>query len=96
MNKIKRLTKKELNELSKILTAFEEATYKECCTGKLCGEFATAEIADYDNEIIKIELKYGIQEDDESTIHTEQHKLKRYYLTLTGMTPKNKAFHIYG
>ena len=77
MNKIKQLTKKELNELEKVLRAFEEHAYKHFCTGKLCGEFATAEISDYDNDVIEIELKYGIKEDGESTVHTEQCKLNR-------------------
>ena len=92
--KIKKLTKKELNELIKILNLFEQQTYNECCTGKISGEFANAEIFDYDNDIIDIELKYGIQSDCEDRVNTEQWKLNRSVLSKK-MLLKDKVTEIY-
>ena len=79
--KVKKLTKPELKELTKILELFEQQTYEECCTGKISGEFASAEIFDYDNDFIDIELKFGTQSDCEDRVNTEQWKLNRNILT---------------
>ena len=92
--KIKKLTKKELKELVRILELFERQTYNECCTGKISGEFANAEIFDYDNDIIDIELKYGIQSDCEDRVNTEQWKLNRSVLNKK-MLLKEKVTEIY-
>ena len=79
--KVKPLTEKETNELSKMLSLFESQTLYETGIHKISGGFATADMFDYDDEYIDLELKWGIQSDVQDDVHTEQYKLNRQILT---------------
>lgn len=92
--KIKDLTSKELSELAEILTVLEQQTYENCCTGRISGEFANAEMFNYDNDVIDIEVTYGIQSDCENRVNTEQWKLNRDILHKK-MSIKDKVAEIY-
>jgi len=76
---IKQLTKKELEKLKSVLESFETQTLYETGMKNINGGFAQAEMFDYDNEYIDIELKWGEQDmgDGKSTLNTEQHKINR-------------------
>ena len=70
-----KLSTKQLGTLAEVLRIFERATEKETAVHYISGGFAEAEMFDYDEEYIDIELKWGIQSDCENTVHTEQWKL---------------------
>lgn len=81
MNKnTKQVTKKELNQLKKILEKFETQTVNETGVRQISGGFANANMGNYDNQWIDIELKWGIQSDCENTVHTEHWKISREIL----------------
>lgn len=76
------LTKAELKELKEILDRFEWQEY--CRTGMryINGGYATADMFNYDDEYIDIELKWGEQDmgSGDSYEHKEQYRLKRSVL----------------
>ena len=74
---IKPLTKVELKKLTNVLDVLEEQTKKDTYVFRFSGGFAEAEMFNYDNDIIDIELNWGIQNDGENSTHTEQWKLDR-------------------
>lgn len=92
--KIKRLTKKERDELSKIFSLFKLITTYETRVNKICGGFANASLDDYNNNIIYICLKWGVQSDCEDVVHSESWKLNRNILNQK-MNIKDKVRTIY-
>jgi len=79
---MKELTKKELDILKEVLNLFEHKTICETGVHRISGGFAKADMFNYDEKLIDIELKWGIQSDCENTVHTEQWKLNRDTLNL--------------
>ena len=77
MKNNKGLTNLELSALAKELETFEAITLKETMVGKFSGGFAIAEMFDYDDEMIDVELKWGIQNDTGGDTHTETYKIDR-------------------
>lgn len=75
----KQLTKQELEKLKDVLEKFETQTLYETGLKNINGGFAKAEMFDYDDEYIDIELEWGEQDmgDGRSTTHKEQHKINR-------------------
>jgi hypothetical protein len=74
---MKKLTKKELKVLKEVLALFEKRTRNETGVRYSSGGFATAEMFNYDDDVIDIELKWGVQSDCTNNVNTEQWKLKR-------------------
>jgi hypothetical protein len=80
--KVKTLTGKETKKLSKVLDFLENDAlqyYK-----RISGGFATADVFDYDNEYIDVELKSGVQSDCQNTVNTEQFKIVRKTMEVVG------------
>jgi hypothetical protein len=48
----------------------------------ISGGFATADIFDHDEHYFDIELKWGIQNDCENVVHTEQYRMDRLTLKI--------------
>ncbi len=73
------LTKQELSKLKTKLEAFEIQTLNETGLKSINGGFAEANMFDYDDEYIDIELKWGEQDmgSGRSSSHTENYKLNR-------------------
>jgi hypothetical protein len=59
---MKKLTKKELKVLKEVLALFEKRTRNETGVRYSSGGFATAEMFNYDDDVIDIELKVGSPE----------------------------------
>lgn len=70
-------------EVKKALDEFERKTVYETGVRMISGGFATADIFDYDNEYFDIELKWGVQNDVENRVNTEQYKMNRTTLEIT-------------
>ena len=68
----KKLTKAELEKLTKTLEKLEAPMYR--IYRKWSGGFAEAKMFDYDDEIIDVEFNYGI---DGDRVYTEQYKIDR-------------------
>ena len=69
------LTFKEVESLNKLLRKEERSAglpYKN-----LNGGFAKAEVYDYDEDTIDVELKYGVQSNSESNVYSETLKIDR-------------------
>ena len=79
--KLKQLTKKELKTLGKVLDEFDRQTTIDTGVARISGGFAVADMFNYDDEYIDIQLKWGIQNDCENNVHSEQWKLKRSVLS---------------
>jgi len=67
------------NELDKL----EQNTIYDTGIKNISGGFANADIFDYDEDYFDIELKWGIQNDCENNVHTEQYKMDRETLEIT-------------
>ena len=83
---MKTLTRKEEGQLKKALDDFEVQTLYGTGMAKLSGGFAEADMFDYDEEIIDVELKWGVQSDVENMVYTEtasnrQEDDEDYFLT---------------
>ena len=78
---MKDLTKDEEEKLNAIMDKLEREALNYYY--KRSGAFANAEAWNYDDEFIDIELKYGIQDGEEDSEHTENHKVVRNTMTLT-------------
>jgi len=76
------LTDKEVGTIKKILNTFEYQTVNQTGVRRISGGFAIADMTHYDEDLIYIRLKWGIQSDCENTVHTEQWKLNRDTLNL--------------
>lgn len=48
----------------------------------ISGGFASADIFDYDEAYFDVELKFGIQDGDQNTVHTEQYRMDRLTLQI--------------
>ena len=71
---VKKLTKKELSRLAVTLEKLEAPMFR--IYRKLSGGFAEAKMFDYDDEIIDVEFKFGV-DDGDSRIYTEQYQIDR-------------------
>lgn len=80
MAKVKQLTKKELTRLKKVLENLENEVYN--LYRNISGTFAKAEMYDYDDEIIDVEFKYGIQDGCDNVTHTESISIDRKTMTI--------------
>ena len=67
----------ELSALAKELENFEAITLMETGVKKLSGGFAIAEMFTYDDDIIDIELKWGVQDEGGGDTHIEIYKIDR-------------------
>lgn len=70
-------TELELDLLKGEMDTLEEDVKLEMGYDKISGGFVKAEMFDYDEDYIDIELKFGVQSDVENTVHTEQYKFNR-------------------
>lgn len=90
----KKLTDDETEALKKVLDQFEHATMLDTGVKKISGGFAKAEFSDCDDDYIYIELTWGVQNDVDDDVHTEDWKLDRDILLRSDMTVKEKVFEI--
>jgi len=58
-----------------LLDEFEWQEYRNTGVNRLNGGFTHADYEDFDNEWVYIELKWGVVDGDENTVHTEQYKI---------------------
>jgi hypothetical protein len=76
------LTPEELEKLKLILDELEREVYDSSYYHRINGAFASAEMYDYDDEEIFIELKHGTQDETHSSVHTEQYTVNRETMKL--------------
>jgi hypothetical protein len=69
-------------EVKNKLTKFEWDTLKATGIRHLSGGFVEAEVFGMDKEYFDVELKWGVQNDCENRVHTEQYKMNRETLEL--------------
>jgi len=69
-------------EVKDALDKLEINTLYETGVKWLSGGFATAEIFNYDDEYFDIELVWGVQNDCENRVNTEQYIMNRYTLEI--------------
>ena len=74
---MKKLTNEELSKLTNTLEKLESDTL--VCNGfhRISGGYAMADMFNYDDEIIDVELKFGIQSDVEDTRYSENVQIDR-------------------
>ena len=71
------LTKQETEKLIPVLEKLEQDTMIDTGVSKISGGFASADMFNYDEDYIDVELKWGVQSDVEDSVHTEQYKVNR-------------------
>ena len=76
------LIKHEIDDLEVIavLDKLESDTVRDTGVHRISGGFARAEAKSYDDDVISVELKWGICSDCEDVVHTEQYYLDRVTL----------------
>lgn len=62
-------------KLAEVLEELEMQTLQGTGVGRIMGGFAVAKMFNYDDDYYDIELKWGIDNDAKSEVHTEQYKL---------------------
>ncbi len=77
LNDSRILSAKESKILANILNLFERRTEQETGVCLSNGGFAEADMYRYDDDYFDIELKWGVDWNGDSEIHTEQYKLPR-------------------
>ena len=75
--KKRKLTSQELEKLKTLFNLLESDALFSIGANHISDSFASAEIYNYDNEIIDVELKFGIQSDTENTVYSENMKIDR-------------------
>jgi hypothetical protein len=65
----------ELEKLKQLLEQLELESIG--CYRKISGGFSNAEMYDFDDDHIYVELKYGVQSDCQDTVHKEHLKINR-------------------
>lgn len=75
------LNETETETLKKVLDQFEHATLLDTGTKKISGGFANADFDGVDEDWIYITLKWGVQNDVDDDVHTEDWKLDRKVLS---------------
>jgi len=93
---MKKLTKYELDQLTKILEKFE---WQECCnTGmkSINGGYAEAKMYDYDEDKVDIELEWGEQDmgGGSSVNHKENYTLPRNTIRSSKLTLEEKVLEV--
>ena len=71
------MSRQELRRLADVLEAFEHRTLDETGVRRVSGGFAHADMFNYDDTYVDIQLKWGVQSDCENRVHTEQYNLPR-------------------
>ena len=71
------LNKNELRRLADALEKLEAHTIYSQGWKQLSGAWAKAEMFDYDEDIIDVELKFGIQDGEQDVQYTETLKINR-------------------
>ena len=78
MNKTtKQLSPEELEKLKEVLSKFEQDTKRDTGVINISGGYAIAEMFNYDDQWIDVELKWGVQNDVENRPHSENYKINR-------------------
>lgn len=67
----------ELKKLTDTLVQLERDVKRANAVSNISGGFALASLFDYDNHIIDVEIKVGVQSDCDNAVHTEQYKINR-------------------
>jgi len=75
INENMNFTDEELKKLERVLTLEEK--YLMIPYKNISGGFARAEVYDADEDVIDVEVIYGVQSDAENVVHSENLKLSR-------------------
>jgi len=78
-----KLSRTELDKLSKVLLNLEISTLSRTGYNMISGSFAISNLCDYNDDIINVELTFGCQSDTTNSIHTEEYKICRYTFEIT-------------
>lgn len=71
------LTDADKNKVKELLDLLEAETLNDTGVGKLSGGFAKADMFGFDESYVDVELKWGVQNDIENRVNTEQYKINR-------------------
>jgi hypothetical protein len=77
MKKLRSLTTIELLKLAEILEDLETSTLYSTGLIKISGGFASANLNNYENDFIDINLKFGCQSDVSDYVAEEDYRLNR-------------------
>jgi hypothetical protein len=80
--------------LIEVLDEFEWQEYNNTGVKRINGGFAHADFEDFDSEWVYIQLKWGVQDGDENTVHTEQYKIAKSDLMDGFLTVQEKVRRI--
>lgn len=72
----------DCEEVKNALDELERDTIYDTGIKNISGGFASANIFDYDDEYFYIELKWGVQNDCENRVNTENYKMNRFTLRI--------------
>lgn len=86
------MKKEESKTIDEILTQFEYQEYLSRGYKRINGGFSTAKVICTDKNYIHIELKIGVQDEEENTVHTELFKLKREFVQDPQLSIREKAY----
>lgn len=80
--KKKLLSVGELKKLSQLLDDLEKDVISSNGLDHISGAFSSAEMFNYDDDIIDVELKFGVQDDVTNNVYVEQHQVDRKTMTV--------------
>ena len=69
------LSKRDMDRIKEVLDTLEVKTYFDTGIKHISGGFANAEMTNYDEDWVYIELRWGVQNDVTNEVHTEEYKL---------------------
>jgi hypothetical protein len=72
-----RLDKSELRKIADVLSSLEYEEERNTGVHWISGGFCDAEMYNYDDDFIYVELRWGVQSDCSDDSHTEEWKLNR-------------------
>lgn len=81
-NKSKELTDQEKYRLQNVFETIQNDVILTNGLLKISGAFCQTRVDDYDDRVIDVEVKWGIQDGDENTVHTDHVKLDRITMKL--------------
>lgn len=76
-NKAKELTEHEKDRLQNVFETIQNDFIIANGLQRISGAFCQTRVDDYDDRVINVEVKWGVQDGDEDTVHTNHIELDR-------------------
>jgi hypothetical protein len=89
-----KLNDKQLNVIKNVLNLFERQEARDTRVIHISGGFVHADMFNYDDEAIDIELKWGVKSDCVDEMHTEHYRLPIEIIDNDNLPVFEKVKHI--